>query len=123
MAWPCAQLIIASRRRSACISKSRKIAPTVPVAAPTTQAVTASAGIVVWPPDGTPEELLRDADVALHRAKAAGRNQVLVFHPSMSARAVDRLLKVGHTSGAALALGLLRGARERATATSREAVA
>ena len=39
--WPWAQVIVVSRRRSACTSKSRKIAPTHPVAAPTIKAVAA----------------------------------------------------------------------------------
>jgi predicted signal transduction protein with EAL and GGDEF domain len=39
----------------------------------------------------TSKEMLRDADTALYRAKAAGRNRYAVFDPSMHAAAVDRL--------------------------------
>jgi diguanylate cyclase (GGDEF)-like protein/PAS domain S-box-containing protein len=38
-----------------------------------------------------PEDMLRDADVALYRAKAGGRGQVVVFQPSMNAEARHRL--------------------------------
>jgi diguanylate cyclase (GGDEF)-like protein len=44
--------------------------------------VTASIGIATGD-RGTPEELLRDADVALYRAKAEGKSQAAVFSPSM----------------------------------------
>src|SRR4051812_47120332 len=51
IAWPWAQVMIASRRRSACASKSWKMAPTHPVAAPTIKAVPrASTGCDVRPP-------------------------------------------------------------------------
>jgi diguanylate cyclase (GGDEF)-like protein len=38
-----------------------------------------------------PEELLRDADTALHQAKAAGRGRHVVFDPDMHRRALARL--------------------------------
>ncbi|MFN8558042.1 MAG: EAL domain-containing protein [Dehalococcoidia bacterium] len=38
-----------------------------------------------------PADLLREADVALYRAKAAGRSRVMVYDPAMSARAVEQL--------------------------------
>ena len=38
----------------------------------------------------TPQELLRDADIALYRAKAAGKRCSAVFAPSMQAAAQDR---------------------------------
>jgi len=41
---------------------------------------------------GSAAELLRDADLALYRAKAAGKNCVRIFAPEMQATAHDRLL-------------------------------
>lgn len=53
---------------------------------------TASIGIL---PDcsgyGTPEEILRDTDMAMFRAKEAGRARPTVFEPSMRARAISHL--------------------------------
>lgn len=53
---------------------------------------TASIGVL---PDcagyGTPEEILRDADTAMFRAKESGRGHPAVFEPSMRARAISRL--------------------------------
>ncbi len=40
--------------------------------------VTVSIGIATYPEEGTAEELLKTADLALYRAKAAGRNRVMV---------------------------------------------
>ena len=37
------------------------------------------------------QELLRDADIALYRAKAAGRDGWVLFEPAMQSAAVDRL--------------------------------
>jgi diguanylate cyclase (GGDEF)-like protein len=45
-------------------------------------AVTASIGIAEGDRE-TPEELLRDADIALYRAKATGKRRAVVFSPSM----------------------------------------
>jgi EAL domain-containing protein (putative c-di-GMP-specific phosphodiesterase class I) len=42
-------------------------------------------------PDDKPDELLRDADVAMYRAKSAGPSQYEVFDPEMNARALERL--------------------------------
>lgn len=43
--------------------------------------VTASIGIAAH--DGSPEDLLRDADVAMYRAKVSGKRQYAVFEPEM----------------------------------------
>jgi diguanylate cyclase (GGDEF)-like protein/PAS domain S-box-containing protein len=52
--------------------------------------VTASIGVAMGEL-GTADELLRDADVALYRAKEAGRNRYVVFESSMQTAAHDRL--------------------------------
>ncbi len=41
-------------------------------------------------PDTTPEELLRNADLAMYTAKANGKGCIEMFEPSMHHRAVDR---------------------------------
>jgi diguanylate cyclase (GGDEF)-like protein/PAS domain S-box-containing protein len=54
--------------------------------------VTASIGVAIG--GGTirlPEELLRDADVAMYRAKHSGKARYAVFEEAMSARALERL--------------------------------
>lgn len=54
--------------------------------------VSASAGIVSSAPrHSTPEDLLRDADIALYRAKDAGKQQFAIFEESMHADVTDRL--------------------------------
>ena len=46
-----------------------------------------SIGIAIAPTDGTePDQLLKNADMALYRAKADGRNAFRLFEPSMDAR-------------------------------------
>ena len=50
----------------------------------------ASAGFVDTTRRRPAEELLRDADLALYEAKAAGRNRALRFGPAMAARAAER---------------------------------
>jgi diguanylate cyclase (GGDEF)-like protein/PAS domain S-box-containing protein len=52
--------------------------------------VTASIGIATGHRDSA-QELLRDADIALYRAKAAGRNGFAVFEPAMQSAVIDRL--------------------------------
>jgi diguanylate cyclase (GGDEF)-like protein len=52
--------------------------------------VTASIGIATGHRDSA-QELLRDADIALYRAKAAGRNGFAIFEPAMQSAVVDRL--------------------------------
>jgi diguanylate cyclase (GGDEF)-like protein len=52
----------------------------------------ASVGIAVAPVHGmSAEALIRNADLALYQAKAAGRGCATVYHPSMGARAEARL--------------------------------
>jgi EAL domain-containing protein (putative c-di-GMP-specific phosphodiesterase class I) len=52
--------------------------------------VTASIGIATGDRT-TAQELLRDADIALYRAKARGRDCYAVFEPAMQSDAMDRL--------------------------------
>jgi predicted signal transduction protein with EAL and GGDEF domain len=40
--------------------------------------------------DTSAEELVRDADVAMYKAKTAGKNRFQVFHPSMGAAVLER---------------------------------
>jgi diguanylate cyclase (GGDEF)-like protein/PAS domain S-box-containing protein len=52
----------------------------------------ASVGISVYPDDGTtPDELIRTADAALHRAKQGGHGTFRFYAAATHARAVDRL--------------------------------
>lgn len=54
--------------------------------------VTASIGVSIYPDDGeTPMQLLRNADLAMYRAKDAGRNRFEYYKPEMNANAVRRL--------------------------------
>jgi diguanylate cyclase (GGDEF)-like protein len=52
--------------------------------------VTASIGIA-WGQRSSAEDLLRDADIALHAAKAAGKNRFVVFEPEMHTAVRGRL--------------------------------
>ncbi len=54
--------------------------------------VTASIGVAVATANSTPQTLLRDADVAMYRAKEHGRNQVVMFDEAMHEQANERLL-------------------------------
>ena len=57
-----------------------------------TVSVSAGIGIATYPGDGkTAEELLRHADLAMYRAKSAGRGQLAFFEPSMNADILRRL--------------------------------
>jgi diguanylate cyclase (GGDEF)-like protein len=52
----------------------------------------ASLGISISPTDGSnPDTLLNNADMAMYRAKQAGRNTYRFFLPDMNARAAERL--------------------------------
>ena len=54
--------------------------------------VTVSTGIAVWKPAyRSAQEIIRDADTAMYRAKSAGRNRFAVFDESMHAEVVQRL--------------------------------
>jgi diguanylate cyclase (GGDEF)-like protein/PAS domain S-box-containing protein len=54
--------------------------------------VTASLGLAVYPTDGDdPETLVKNADIAMYRAKEQGRNRYQLFAPDMNARVVERL--------------------------------
>jgi diguanylate cyclase (GGDEF)-like protein/PAS domain S-box-containing protein len=54
--------------------------------------VTASVGIgIARTPNASPEALMREADVALHRAKDRGRNRIELFDPASGGWAADRL--------------------------------
>lgn len=54
--------------------------------------VSASLGISISPADGSnPDTLLKNADMAMHRAKQAGRNTYRFYLPDMNARAAARL--------------------------------
>ena len=63
------------------------------VVAENTVFVTASIGLVVVPKNRTitPEEFLRRADIATHRAKANGRNCIAIFDESMHASLTARM--------------------------------
>ncbi|MGD9998642.1 MAG: putative bifunctional diguanylate cyclase/phosphodiesterase [Ilumatobacteraceae bacterium] len=53
--------------------------------------LSASVGIAIADADTTASSLLRDADVAMYRAKSSGRSRWVVYEPTMRAAAVERL--------------------------------
>jgi diguanylate cyclase (GGDEF)-like protein/PAS domain S-box-containing protein len=54
--------------------------------------LTCSAGIAVYPGDGTTvESLAKHADIAMYKAKQAGRNRCQFYTAAMSARSLERL--------------------------------
>jgi diguanylate cyclase (GGDEF)-like protein len=69
--------------------------------------VAASIGIVAAEPTATPLSLFRDADIAMYRAKVAGRAQWVVFDPEMRTAALERI-ELERELGSALAAGQLR---------------
>jgi diguanylate cyclase (GGDEF)-like protein/PAS domain S-box-containing protein len=69
--------------------------------------ISASVGIVAADAEATPLSLLRDADIAMYRAKASGRAQWVVFAPDMRRTALERIA-LERELGGALAAGQLR---------------
>ena len=63
--------------------------------------ITASIGIALGAPGATPDDLLRDADTAMTRARVAGRGHIEVFETGMRQQVLERL-----QLDAALRLGL-----------------
>jgi diguanylate cyclase (GGDEF)-like protein/PAS domain S-box-containing protein len=53
--------------------------------------LSASVGIAVADGESTASSLLRDADVAMYRAKASGKSRSVVYEPAMREAAVERL--------------------------------
>ena len=59
--------------------------------------ITTSIGIAVYPEDGTnEEELMKNADIAMYRAKDIGRNSFQLFTPTMNAHSLERSLMQSH---------------------------
>jgi diguanylate cyclase (GGDEF)-like protein/PAS domain S-box-containing protein len=54
--------------------------------------VTASMGVSIYPDDGADvEELVKNSDTAMYRAKEQGRDNYQLYTPAMNARALERL--------------------------------
>ena len=59
--------------------------------------ITSSIGIAVYPEDGkTEEELMKNADIAMYRAKDIGRNSYQLFTPAMNTHSLERSLIQSH---------------------------
>ena len=59
--------------------------------------ITTSIGIAVYPEDGTnKEDLMKNADIAMYRAKSIGRNSFQLFTPKMNAHSLERSLIQSH---------------------------
>jgi diguanylate cyclase (GGDEF)-like protein/PAS domain S-box-containing protein len=70
--------------------------------------ISTSIGISLYPEDGdTAVQLLRNADLAMYRAKDTGRNRLEYYQPEMNIKAVKRLQLENDLRGA-LALGQLQ---------------
>lgn len=58
--------------------------------------ISCSLGITIYPDDALlPENLIRNADQAMYRSKAAGRNKLSFFQNSMQRDAMNRLKRIG----------------------------
>lgn len=56
--------------------------------------MSASLGVSIYPQDGSNvEELLRNADLAMYRAKALGGNQFQLYTPELGEKCITRLEK------------------------------
>ncbi|MBI3529986.1 MAG: EAL domain-containing protein [Betaproteobacteria bacterium] len=59
--------------------------------------VTASAGVTLFPDDSEdPDTLIKNADIAMYRAKELGRNAYQFFKSEMNARALERMSMENH---------------------------
>jgi diguanylate cyclase (GGDEF)-like protein len=95
----------AERVRALCGALIRSLGQPFPIQGQSVR-IGVSIGLARLPPDGTdPDRLLRNADLALYRAKAAGRNTHRVFEPAMEAgaqlrRALEQDLRAAFAAGA-----------------------
>ena len=82
-----------SRKAALNIGKKVLDALAQPVEVPSHRlVVSASIGICIYPEDGNSgEELLRNADAAMYRAKSLGRNTLCHYTPDMTQRALSRI--------------------------------
>jgi diguanylate cyclase (GGDEF)-like protein len=63
--------------------------------------ITTSIGISLFPHDGSdPETLIKNADIALYRAKESGRNNYQMYSPAMNVRALELLALENRLRGA-----------------------
>jgi len=54
--------------------------------------VTASIGISIYPDDGdNTETMIKNADMAMYKAKERGKNSYMLFHPAMNIKMFERL--------------------------------
>ncbi len=54
--------------------------------------ITASAGVAVYPVDGeNPETLIKNADIAMYRAKTCGKNQCIYCSPELKDETITKM--------------------------------